>query len=50
MSGSDGSGLPVENVSLIFGEITYEYKVQNADGTLGAANPKTYSVKERKAS
>jgi type VI secretion system secreted protein Hcp len=50
MSGSDGSGLPQESVSLNFSKLKYEYKIQNADGSLGAANPKTYSVKESKAS
>jgi type VI secretion system secreted protein Hcp len=37
VSGSDGSDLPMESVSLNYSKIVTEYKEQKADGTLGGA-------------
>jgi type VI secretion system secreted protein Hcp len=48
-SGHDGGGLPTESVTFNFSKIKIEYKIQNKDGTLGAANPKTYDIKANKA-
>ena len=48
--GGDSDELPVENVSLTFSKIKYEYKPQSADGTLGATVAKTYDVKANRIS
>jgi type VI secretion system secreted protein Hcp len=49
-SAADGGGLPMESFSLNFSKIKMEYKPQNPDGTLGAANPKTADIKKNVAS
>lgn len=49
-SGHEGGNLAQEAGSLNFSKITMTYTPQNADGTPGAANPKTYDVKANKAS
>jgi type VI secretion system secreted protein Hcp len=40
------NSLPVDSVSLNFAEIEWEYKVQNADGSLGASTKVKYNLKE----
>ena len=42
--------LPSDSVSLAFGKIEWEYKIQNPDGTLGAALKTGYDLKQMKAS
>jgi type VI secretion system secreted protein Hcp len=49
-SGHAGGGIAQESVSLNFSKIEMKYTPQNADGTPGAANTKTYDVKANKAS
>ena len=49
-SASDGGGLPSESVSINFSKIKFDYKQQNADGSLAAGSPKTWDVKLNKAS
>ena len=49
-SASDGGGLPAESLSLNFSKIKFDYKMQNADGSLAAGSPKTWDVKLNKAS
>ena len=49
-SASDGGGLPSESIGLNFSKIEFSYQVQNADGSLQAASPKTYDLKLNKAS
>jgi type VI secretion system secreted protein Hcp len=47
--GSEGSNaLPVDQFSLNFAKIAYEYKAQKADGTLDAAVKGAYDVKASK--
>jgi type VI secretion system secreted protein Hcp len=46
--GSDGSGLPVENITLNFSKIEFKYSPQKPDGSLDAANPKGWDVKASK--
>ena len=46
--GSDGAGLPVENITLNFSKIEFKYSPQKADGSLDAANPKGWDVKASK--
>ncbi len=40
------NSLPVDSISLNFAEIEIEYKVQNADGQLGASTKVKYNLKE----
>jgi type VI secretion system secreted protein Hcp len=47
--GSNGSELPQESISLNFAKIEYEYKVQQADGTLGGSIKAGYDLKLNKA-
>jgi type VI secretion system secreted protein Hcp len=47
-SGSDGAGVPMESVSLNYSKIEFDYKPQNADGSLGAAVKFSYDVKLNK--
>jgi len=49
-SGHEGGGLAQESVSLNFSKIKMTYTPQNADGSPGAKNEKTYDVKANKAS
>jgi type VI secretion system secreted protein Hcp len=49
-SGHDGGGIAQESVSLNFSKVELSYTPQNADGTPGAKNTKTYDVKANKAS
>jgi type VI secretion system secreted protein Hcp len=46
-SGSTGSPLPVEQVSLNFSKVEINYKEQKADGSLGGAIVKFYDLKAR---
>jgi type VI secretion system secreted protein Hcp len=46
---ANANSLPVDSISLNFAEIEVEYKVQNADGSLGAATKVKYSLKEMKS-
>ena len=43
---AEANSLPLDSISLNFAEIEIEYKVQNADGTLGAATKVKYNLKE----
>ncbi|MEO8650638.1 MAG: type VI secretion system tube protein Hcp [Acidobacteriota bacterium] len=49
---TNGSGhsdvLPTESISFNFAKLETEYKVQNKDGTLGAATKAGYNIKENK--
>jgi type VI secretion system secreted protein Hcp len=48
--GTDGSDvLPQDSISLNFAKIEYEYKVQQADGTLGGSIKAGYDLKLNKA-
>jgi len=49
-SGSDGGGLAIESFSLNYAACTITYTLQNADGTAGAAVPKSYNFKTGVAS
>jgi len=44
-----GEGMPTESFSLNFATVEQEHKVQNADGTAGAANKKKFDLKKHKA-
>ncbi len=46
--GSQGDVVPVDQISLNFTKIEWEYKEQKADGTLGAAAKAGYNLKENK--
>jgi type VI secretion system secreted protein Hcp len=47
--GSEGSDiLPVDQISLNFAKIEYEYKEQKPDGTLGGATKAGYDLKQNK--
>ena len=46
---ADANHLPLDSISLNFATIEVEYKVQNADGTLGAATKVKYDLKKMKA-
>jgi type VI secretion system secreted protein Hcp len=46
--GSDGSGLPMDSVSLNFAKIEFKYSPQKKDGSLDAANPKGWDLKGNK--
>jgi type VI secretion system secreted protein Hcp len=45
---SSGEVLPVDQFSLNFAKVEVEYKVQNVDGTLGAATLAGYDIKANK--
>jgi type VI secretion system secreted protein Hcp len=48
--GSGGSDiLPMDQISLNFGKIEYQYREQKADGTLGGAVKAVYDLKQRAA-
>ncbi len=47
ISGSDGDGVPLDEVALDFSKIELEYKAQKPDGSLDAAVTGGYNVKER---
>ncbi len=47
--GSEGSGVPVENVSLNYAKIKIEYAVQKEKGGLDAYSEANWSLKENKA-
>ena len=49
-SGHEGGGIAQESVSLNFSKVEVNYTPQNADGTPGAKNTKTYDVKANKSS
>jgi type VI secretion system secreted protein Hcp len=49
-SGHEGGGIAQESCSLNFSKVTMTYTPQNADGSPGAANPKTFDVKANKGS
>jgi type VI secretion system secreted protein Hcp len=49
-SGHEGGGIAQESVSLNFSKVELNYTPQNADGTPGAKNTKTYDVKANKGS
>jgi len=49
-SGHEGGGIAQESVSLNFSKIEMAYTPQNADGSPGAKNTKTYDVKANKSS
>ncbi len=46
--GSSGDVIPVDQISLNFAKIEWEYKEQKVDGTLGAAAKAGYDVKSNK--
>jgi len=45
---ANANSLPVDSISLNFSEIEIEYKIQNVDGSLGAATKVKYNLKEMK--
>lgn len=45
---STGGSLPTDQFSLNFTKIKFEYKIQNKDGSLGAASTGTWNSKENK--
>ena len=45
----EGGHIPIESFSLNFATIEQEHKVQNADGSAGAANKKKFDLKKHKA-
>jgi type VI secretion system secreted protein Hcp len=49
-SGHEGGGIAQESLSLNFSKVEMSYTPQNADGTPGAKNTKTYDVKANKSS
>jgi type VI secretion system secreted protein Hcp len=49
-SGHEGGGIAQESVSLNFSKVELNYTPQNADGSPGAKNTKTYDVKANKSS
>jgi type VI secretion system secreted protein Hcp len=49
-SGHEGGGIAQESVSLNFSKVEMAYTPQNADGSPGAKNTKTYDVKANKSS
>lgn len=49
-SGHEGGGLAQESVSINFSKIKMTYTPQNADGSAGAKNEKTYDIKANKDS
>ena len=46
----DSHVMPIERFSLNFASVEQEHKVQNADGSAGAANKKKFELKKHKAS
>jgi type VI secretion system secreted protein Hcp len=49
-SGHEGGGIAQESCSLNFSKVTLTYTPQNADGSPGAASPKSYDLKANKGS
>jgi type VI secretion system secreted protein Hcp len=49
-SGHEGGGIAQESVSINFSKVKMSYTPQNADGSPGAKNEKTYDVKANKSS
>ncbi len=49
-SGSRGSDIGYESVSLAFAKFEYDYKIQDKDGTLKAAGTAKYDVTKRETS
>lgn len=47
--GAQGSDRPTETVGLAFGKVSFEYKPQKGDGSLGAAVKGAYDLKANKA-
>jgi type VI secretion system secreted protein Hcp len=47
--GSNGDVIPVDQISLNFADIEFDYKEQKADGSLGASVKKGYNLKQQKA-
>jgi type VI secretion system secreted protein Hcp len=47
--GGDDQILPQDQLTLNFGKIEFEYKIQNKDGTLGAATKKGWDAKANKS-
>ncbi len=47
--GSGGDVIPVDQISINYAQINYEYKEQKEDGTLGGAIPAGWNLKENKA-
>jgi type VI secretion system secreted protein Hcp len=47
--GSSGDVIPVDQISINYAQINYEYKEQKEDGTLGGAIPAGWNLKENKA-
>lgn len=47
-SGSDGSGVPMESVTMNYAKISFEYFPQNADGTMGGKVASGYDLKANK--
>jgi type VI secretion system secreted protein Hcp len=47
--GSANDVIPVDQISLNFADIEFDYKEQKADGSLGASVKKGYNLKEQKA-
>jgi type VI secretion system secreted protein Hcp len=43
---ANANSLPMDSISLNFAQIEVQYKVQNADGSLGAAQTVIYNLKE----
>jgi type VI secretion system secreted protein Hcp len=49
VSGANGSSsIPMEQISINFSKIEWEYKEQKADGTLGASSKAGYDLKQMK--
>jgi type VI secretion system secreted protein Hcp len=48
--GSHGDIVPVDQISLNFAKIAFDYKEQKADGTLGGSTKVGYDLKAQKAS
>ena len=49
VSGAEGGGIAQESLSLNFSKIEMAYTPQNADGSAGAKNTKTFDAKANKA-
>ena len=50
VTGDGSSPLPLDQVSLNYAKIEFEYKEQKADGTLGGSVKVGYDLKQHKAS
>src|SRR5262245_27724520 len=46
---ANANSLPVDSVSFNFATIAFDYKVQNADGSLGAGTRAKYNLKQMQA-